>query len=625
MRRRHGEGGAGRPRAKNETVEAALRDFAAIIGVDLDAMKQHERDAVFERFAALHILRRHAPDLAIDDLNLVSTGDVDDNQLDAVAFFSDGRLLGDKGAVIERLEDNEPLDLEIVAMQITRSRRFDRLKIGSFIKGVHSFLSEVAFFKENPRLGQTRALKDLILRECASRGLPLRVRVRGYYAADSALPVEGNVLGEFAQGRSILRGLRGVDEAEVEPVDRRRLADIVAVDRSAQLYATALEPYSGYAPSRHLIRLPSPPGAADCWLGAIDLASFLRLLTREDRQGLREGVFEHNVRGFLSETDVNTRIKDTLMGEGRAKFPLLNNGVTLVAETILPEPGPLGGANDQRLRLTNYQVVNGLQTTHVLHAAREELAADAERLFVPVKVVATEDETLRRQIVDATNRQNPIEGLALHANDPKVLEIQECIRAREASAGADWPMIFERRRGLATRGARAVGAQKVDLGEALRSFVAVFLEQPHLAESGLSPTLNLINARVLAPAHAPEAYMVCGLLLAQSRRHLDRLSDQSLAAEIAAFEHHLSYAMRLMIEPRPAPPADHAEARAYCEALEQHLLRPEMVEPAFERALKAVRAARRRLPRSRFKRPMESAALTKQVAAEAHRQRIGIQ
>ncbi|MEL6979425.1 MAG: AIPR family protein [Pseudomonadota bacterium] len=620
MRRKSGDLRAQKPRAKNETVEAALRDFAALLGVDLDAIRPHERDAVFERFAALHILRRHAPDLAIEDLNLVSTGDVDDNQLDAVAFITDSQLLGDKIAVMERLEEGEPLDLEIIAVQVTRSKRFDRTKIGSFNRGVHSFLSTVGFFKENPRLAQSRALKDFIIRECAARDVPLRLRVRGYYAADSALPVEGNVLGEFAQGRSILRGVVSVDEAEVEPVDRRRLADIVAVDRSALAYAPALAAYSGYAPTQDLVRLPTASGAAECWLGAVDLASFFLLLTRDDGQGLREGIFEHNVRGFLSETDVNARIKDTLMGEGRTQFPLLNNGVTIVAETILQEQGPIGGAGP-RLRLTNYQVVNGLQTTHVLHAARDELGPEAERLFVPVKLVATEDEALRRQIVDATNRQNPIQGLALHVNDPKVLEIQDCVRLREARAAGEWPMIFERRRGLAPEQPRLVGAQKVDLGEMLRSFVAVFLEQPHLAESGLSPTLNLIGAKVLSPDHAPEAYVVSGLLLAQSRRYLERRTDHNLAAEIAAFEHHLSFAIRMLIEPEPLLAADAPRAAAYCAALERRILRPELAEPIFERALDTVRAARRRLPRSRYKRPMESAALTKQVAAEAYRLR----
>lgn len=669
----------GRRGGQKRSIEEAFEGFAALQGVDLAVLKQHERDQKFEHFVALHILRSRAPDIGVRDFDYVSTGDVDDNQLDAVAFLCGGRLLRGKAAAMALLEESEPLDLEIVAIQVTRSVKFDRSKISGFARGLQSLLSETAYFKENKQIQDARALKDFIVSECREREIPLRVRVRGYYAANAPLPRNApneNVDGEFNFARTSLLYLPLVDEAEVEPVDRKRLSSIVAMDRRAQDYAPALEDYSGLAPLDYLARLPSTEGGSDCWLGAISLRAFLKLLSRDDDLGLREGVFEHNVRGFLSETDVNARIRDTLIGRDRLRFALFNNGVTIVAETITPASPGATGHGGAALRLANFQVVNGLQTTHVLHAARDQLDDDMDRLFVPVKLIATDDEALRRQIVDATNRQNPIQGLALYANDTKALDIEvaagaAAARAADSPMAAAWPLIFERRAGLiGPLPQKRQEMQRLDLGDVLRSFVAVFLEQPHVAESGLAATLDLVGAKVLLKEHAPDAYVVSSLILAQVRRLIQaadptplgqggqigapegrapidgaaRRTDSGfgaappvsaemdgeeaarravgMAAELLPFEHHLSFALRLMIEPRPAPNPSGYEAKEYCAALQDRLLHEEVLGKAFERSVDAVRAARWRL--SWMKRPMESAKLTRQVRFEADRRRKGV-
>ncbi|MEM9726307.1 MAG: AIPR family protein [Pseudomonadota bacterium] len=610
-------------RARNETIQAALRDFARLRGVEFDGLREDQQNSLFEQFATIHILRKHVSDLEIDDLEQVSTGGVDDNQLDAVALLLNGRLIVDHADALALIELVEPIDFEIIAVQVTTST-FDRFRIKAFTLGMHTFMSDVAYYKENNRLSEMRQLKDLILRECAARDVPLRIRVRGYFAANSALPVgPTNLHKEFAQGRDVLLGVDIVDEAEVQPVEHQRLASLISRDPLAALYSTAPEPYSGYVPSAHLVRLPQSSGAGECWMGAIDYRSFLLLMTREDGISLREEAFEHNVRGYLSHTTVNRRIRDTLLSEDRFKFPLLNNGLTLVAETILESPPAVQGGG-ARLKLSNYQLVNGLQTAHVLHGEREHLLECGETLFLPIKLVATDDAPLQRRIVDASNRQNQIAGIALHANDPKSLEIHHLIRQREAQAGENWPMIFERRPGLPRSRPALPDAQQIDLGEALRAFVATFLDAPHRAEAGLRPTLEMVGSTVLIPADAPEAYMTASLLLAHTRRYLDRAAEAAFVHEFSPYEYHLVYALRILVEPHPSPgPRDGKKTLEYCEVLEERCLRLELMERALERATRAVRAARKRLPRSRFKRPMEAAALTRNVAVEAERQRRG--
>ncbi len=75
-------------------------------------------------------------------------------------------------------------------------------------------------------------------------------------------------------------------------------------------------------------------------------------------------------------------------------FGMLNNGVTVVADDI-------AGAGDT-LTLTNYQIVNGCQTSHVLYHNRNEDGID--RLNIPLRIVITTDDDVKNEITKANDK-----------------------------------------------------------------------------------------------------------------------------------------------------------------------------------------------------------------------------
>ena len=90
-------------------------------------------------------------------------------------------------------------------------------------------------------------------------------------------------------------------------------------------------------------------------------------------------------------------MKETLASDAKSRFILMNNGITMIARILRP-------VGDKFL-ISDFQVVNGCQTTHVLHD-NESLLSDSVR--IPFRLIGTQDEGVIEDIIRATNRQTEV-------------------------------------------------------------------------------------------------------------------------------------------------------------------------------------------------------------------------
>ena len=132
-----------------------------------------------------------------------------------------------------------------------------------------------------------------------------------------------------------------------------------------------------------------------------------------DHWGAR--LLEQNVRVFLqARGKVNRGIRLTLENEP-SMFFAYNNGITATAEAV--EIGNSGGQMLLR-RLTNFQIVNGGQTTASVHVARLR-NVDISRTFVQMKLSVVSPEratTLVPKISEYANSQNRVSAADFFAN-----------------------------------------------------------------------------------------------------------------------------------------------------------------------------------------------------------------
>ena len=145
-----------------------------------------------------------------------------------------------------------------------------------------------------------------------------------------------------------------------------------------------------------------------------------------EEAGIR--LFARNVRGFLGSSKINKNLEKTLDTEPEF-FWYYNNGITIICDSA--ERVSRSGRN--MIRVINPQVINGQQTTRILHqhAARNSKATVLVRV-ISVPRDSEEDasrfENLVSKIVAATNWQNAIRASDLMANDRTQIEIERNLR-----------------------------------------------------------------------------------------------------------------------------------------------------------------------------------------------------
>ncbi|WP_341863057.1 AIPR family protein [Gymnodinialimonas sp. 57CJ19] len=149
-----------------------------------------------------------------------------------------------------------------------------------------------------------------------------------------------------------------------------------------------------------------------------ELADFNSFL-RNGGDVVRHDLFESNVRDYQGTTEVNTDISETLKESGGIDFWWLNNGVT-----ILGSQATLTGNS---VTIQNPQIVNGLQTSSQISAFFDGHGVDNGRLLM-VKIVSSEDEAVRDQIIKATNSQNAVPRASLRATDKIQRDIEHVLK-----------------------------------------------------------------------------------------------------------------------------------------------------------------------------------------------------
>src|SRR5271165_3789090 len=99
------------------------------------------------------------------------------------------------------------------------------------------------------------------------------------------------------------------------------------------------------------------------------------VLTDQDGR-IRTSVFEQNVRAFLGDDNpVNARIRVGLETSGKHdRFAINNNGITIVAPDVRVQ--------SDRVSVTDFQIVNGCQTSHVLYRSRDKVS---DEVWLPLK------------------------------------------------------------------------------------------------------------------------------------------------------------------------------------------------------------------------------------------------
>ncbi|WAC70817.1 AIPR family protein [Roseateles sp. SL47] len=373
----------------------------------------------FEKFATYCIISsRFSGAFDLDDV-VTGTGD---EGIDGLAVVIDE-------AITASIEDAEEVfvsprrnhDVDMVFIQAKRSEGFD---LGDFLKfkeGILRFATASPYAATDDVLAESRGMFDVVLRQVPKlrNGRPsliARFVATGIYQRPDALEV---ALSDF---HNQLHALGIFHEIDVKFVDR---------DELTRLWVDTYSGVNASLPAYSMAALPNIAGIDEAYLAVVRASDFVNNLLKTEDGNLRTQVFEENVRSFLgSENPVNKSIAATLASDSSSRFPVLNNGITIVSPDV-----QLQGTT---LHLANFQIVNGCQTSNVLFENRATLG----EVMVNVKIVETQLEDVFSELVRATNSQTKVEDTQFLSLKPIVRKVEQFFNTYD---GADGRLYLERR------------------------------------------------------------------------------------------------------------------------------------------------------------------------------------
>lgn len=414
---------------------------------------------LFEIFCNFCVVSRHY--LGRFDPVVVTTDD-DDAAIDGVAVVVDGDLIitvEDAEEVFKTHKTN--LAVDIVFSQCKSGEVFSKADIANFKMGLEDFLSL------DPKLPNGRLNEDAIsilkiilenLRKVRNR----RPNVHVYYCTSGTYRAEPEIKAAFEIIERSIRDTELFYGCSVNPVGRGELL---------KFYADLSEKNEAKLKVIDYFGMPVMPGIPQSYVGVVSAKKYVESLLRSPEGELRQSVFEENVRSFLGgDNDVNGAIKDTLQSdEKRVLFSVLNNGITIVAPELSLTP------NTKEFSLTNYQIINGCQTSTTLHENYDLLTDDVN---VVIKFIESPGNESSSDIISATNSQSDIPKEAFYGLRGKAKLVQKYFDARNQHAPMDGKVYFERRQGE-FRGMGLQVSRVFDVKEVARCYTAMFLNQPH--------------------------------------------------------------------------------------------------------------------------------------------------
>lgn len=293
-----------------------------------------------------------------------------------------------------------------------------RQNVKSFADLALDLCGDKTFFEN--RLAATSAKVREVLQDARKRILDRGYRLQLYYLTLGH--VSANIR---EQATNVVR--RHGDVASISVLDGHQvllmLADYLdGVAPPVPMLDMPVETGEGVICSPPLNRVDRQT-SIEAWVFSMTSTSVAEMF---DSAGTR--LFARNVRGFLGSTEINAGMRATLEKEPW-NFWYYNNGITVICDdaSIVPIRGR------SVLRVSNPQVINGQQTTRMLHAR----GRDGRGASVLVRVFKVPREpgehskdfdTLVSSIVQATNWQNAIRPSDLMSNDRRQIEIERQLR-----------------------------------------------------------------------------------------------------------------------------------------------------------------------------------------------------
>lgn len=493
------------------------------------------------------------------ELDFVTVGEGNDTGIDGIAIIVNGQLVETTDEIDDLLEKNGYLEVVYVFTQAKSSSNFNSGEINTFLFGVKDFFSDRPKLVRNDDIQKFAEMSNYVYSKAASfRKNP---NLKLFYVTTGTWTNDINLTAVIESGRIELAEKNLFDTIVINPFGAKELTSYYRKTKEAN-----------QATIQFVKRITLPPinSISESYIGLLPFSEFKKIIIDENDK--LKSVFEDNVRDFQGDAnDVNQVIGNTITGSHSDLFSVLNNGVTIVADSVSP--------TGDNFTLRDYQIVNGCQTSNVLFNNRN--SPSISRVEIPIKIIATTNEEVKNQITLATNNQTPIKKEQLAA----LTEFQRNLEKYYNSFAGENRLYYERRSRQYNSDSSVIKTRVITIPIQIKSFSAMFLQNPHLVTSyfgAIVKRLNSESSQIFKEDHAYAPYYASALVYYKLESLFRR---KVIDTKYKKVRFHLIMLIRLLVTKDPLPPFNSTrQMETFCKKIIDVLADEQQANDVFKKA-----------------------------------------
>lgn len=433
--------------------------------------------------------------------------------------------------VFDKKKNNN--EVRLILIQSKTSEAWSKAEANTFESGSLDFISDDPKQPLSEHLREKKAMLDIVFSNVGKikNGRPSFL---AYYVTTAQKTEAVEILAALGIFKKRVQDTGFFDDVDVEQIGRD---EIIKLWNSSKGSYSATFKVIGSAP------FPKSTGIEESYICTLNAKEFVNKVLKDESGGLRKGIFEENVRDFIDFEDsgINAEILGSLEdSERRNRFGIMNNGITLISPDLRVQ--------SNEIYISNYQIVNGCQTSNVLFAGQ---AALDENATLMVKVVETSDQEIVDDIVRSTNRQNKVEEHQFLATLESVKAVEQYFLAR---GGEEQHKLYFERRPNQFQNEAIPSIRVFDLKETARCVGAMFFDKPDLASRYPNVLVDDLQSLVFDKNNKEEIFYAATYALYRIKLHQ---SNTRIDPVFSKMRWHTLMAVRYFIVDNPSNAKSH--------------------------------------------------------------------
>lgn len=507
--------------AMDPITSSLLSDFIASSGLE------HETDITrqFEYFANYCVVTNSSPSSDFEYTD-IATGD-NAPGIDGMAIMVNNQLVSSTEDIDSLINANGHITVRFIAISVKTTAGFNTGFISNLFSNVQLFFGDNPGATFNtPEMENFLELKDYIYSTAIvkrfTRNPDLLVSLVTLGSWDDSNEQFRALVGQYRQSLQSTMLFNRVDfrpygAAQIQMLYRKAVAKIenaVTFDRALVMYDD------------------NDKGEESGYIGVLPFGEYRKLLLNDDGNVLP--VFEDNVRGYLGDdNEVNSAIAKSITEGDANAFCQKNNGVTIVASSVK--------RTGNQFVISDYQIVNGCQTSNTLIANRDK--PNIDKLLIPIRLIVTKDESLKIEITRATNSQNAVKREQLESLSGFQRKLEQYYGGMSNSFGKD-ALVYQRREGQYRGTEYQNSPLLVTIAQQIKAYAAMYVSKPHEVSGRYGVVLRKMGKSIFQDTDPLAPYYLSVLAL----KKFEALLGNGIDRRYRKCRYHVLMLMRTVID-----------------------------------------------------------------------------